>query len=160
MTGNPNRGFTLLEVLVALAVLGVGTALALSVVSSSLGNIRKVQIKARTIQHAETVMETTLLDGSIQGPTVLRGDFADGTMWSVVVTEVEMPEPEETAAAPNLTLQRQAVAVKPLAYVVEVMEPGSRVPDVRIQTVKLVANPVAPGVPTALPAGQLPGVGR
>ena len=154
MSRGRDRGFTLLEVLVALAVLGVGTALALSVVSSSLGNIRKVQIKARTVQHAETVMETTLLDDSIKGPTTLRGDFADGTLWSVVVTEVQMPEPEMAVPTPNLDLQRQALPLKVLAYAVEVMEPGSTVPDWRIQTVKVIANPALPGAPP----GPQPGV--
>lgn len=142
-----DRGFTLLEVLVALAVLGIGTALALSVVSSSLGNIRKVQLKTRTIQHAETVMETTLLDDSVNGPTVLRGDFEDGTLWSVVVTDVPAPEPAAPAPAANIALQQQVVPVKMLAYSVEVLEPGSSTPDVRIQTIKVVANPALPGPP-------------
>ena len=68
-------GFTLLEVLITLAILAVGVTLTLSLISGALANIRKVQVRARTIQHAETVMELTLLDDSISRPTTLNGDF-------------------------------------------------------------------------------------
>ncbi|MBP1602064.1 MAG: hypothetical protein H6Q06_2215, partial [Acidobacteria bacterium] len=57
--GSGEGGFTLLEVLVTLAILAVGVTLTLSLISGALANIRKVQIRARTIQHAETVMELT-----------------------------------------------------------------------------------------------------
>ena len=72
------QGFTLLEVLVSLAVLSVGVALTLSLISGSLGNIRKVQLRTRTIEHAEAVMELALLDDSVRQPTVFSGDFEDG----------------------------------------------------------------------------------
>ena len=67
------HGFTLLEVLVALTVLAIGSALTLSLISGSLGNIRKVQLRTRSIEHAREVMETALLDRSIQQPTSLHG---------------------------------------------------------------------------------------
>ena len=130
---NSQAGFTLLEVLVTLAVLAVGIALTLSLISGSLSNIRKVQLRTRTIQHAETVMELSLLDEGIKRPTTLRGDFEDGTQWQLVVNEVEMPLPPllPNQAPPELP-------VKLFAYSVEVYAPDSPTPDLRLRTLKVV----------------------
>lgn len=137
-------GFTLLEVLMALAILAVGTALALSLISGALANIRKVQLRTRTIQHAETVMELALLDGSIRKPTTFRGDFEDGTRWTVRVDEYELPNPQR----PNPPLS--VLPIKLFSYTVEVLGPDSRVPDYRVQTLKIV-NIQEPGRPVQLP---------
>jgi prepilin-type N-terminal cleavage/methylation domain-containing protein len=126
-------GFTLLEVLVTLTVLAVGIALTLSVISGSLANVRKVQLRTRTIQHAETVMELSLLDESIKQPTTLRGDFEDGTRWMVVVSEVAMPMPEQPVLQ-----QRPEWPMKLFAYNVEVYGPDSPTPDLRLRTLKVV----------------------
>ncbi len=128
-------GFTLLEVLVTLAILAIGTALALSLISSSLGNIRRVQLRTRTIQHAETVLELTLLDDAINRPTTLTGDFEDGTRWAVRVDEVAMPQPPNQN--PNQPIE---MPVKMFNYSVEVFAPESAAPDFRLQTLKIV-NP-------------------
>jgi prepilin-type N-terminal cleavage/methylation domain-containing protein len=128
------HGFTLLEVLVALTVLAVGAALTLSLISGSLGNIRKVQLRTRTVEHAEAVMELSLLDGSILQPTVFTGNFEDGTRWSVRVEEYEPPAPPQVQSQDLL----QNFPVKLLCYTVEMLSPGSRAPDYRLQTLKLV----------------------
>ncbi len=130
-----SSGFTLLEVLVTLAILSIGTALALSLISGALGNIRKVQLRTRTIQHAETVMEMTLLDDSIVRPTTLTGDFEDGTRWAVRVEEVIVPPP---ANQTTLQTQQFEMPVKIFNYAVEVAAPESTAPDFRLQTLKLV----------------------
>lgn len=140
------EGFTLLEVLVALTVLAVGASLTLSLISGSLGNIRKVQLRTRTIEHARTVMELALLDDSIQQPTTFNGDFADGTRWSVRVEEYSPPE---TDTQPQDQAQRR-MPVKLLHYIVEMIGPDSRVPDYRLQTLKLVRMP-AENQPGGLP---------
>lgn len=129
-----NAGFTLLEVLVALTVLAVGAALTLSLISGSLGNIRKVQSRTRIIDHAQTVMELTLLDATIQGPTTFSGDFEDGIRWSVRVEEYESPDSQEFA---SLELP-QNIRAKLLRYTVEMFSPASSVPDYNLQTLKLV----------------------
>lgn len=131
-------GFTLLEVLVALTIMAVGVALALSLVSGSLGNIRKVRLHARTVEHAQAVMELELLDASITGPMTQRGDFEDGTRWSLVVSEVEMP-------APQTGLQIQ-MPVKVLSFVVDLTEPNSTATDYQLQTLKLVSTTQKPGL--------------
>jgi prepilin-type N-terminal cleavage/methylation domain-containing protein len=127
-------GFTLLEVLVALTVLAVGTAITLSLISSSLGNIRKVQLRTRTIEHAEAVMELSLLDESIQQPTTFSGDFEDGTRWSVRVEEYDQPETQPPPAGSSTF----KMPVKLLSYTIEMFSPGSGTSDYRLQTLKLV----------------------
>lgn len=120
----------------ALTVLAVGAALTLSLISGSLGNIRKVQMRTRTIEHAQTVMELALLDDSIQQPTTFTGDFADGTRWSVRVEEYASPDIQPQAQ--DQALQR--MPVKLLHYTVEMIGPDSRAPDYRLQTLKLVSK--------------------
>jgi len=135
------QGFTLLEVLVSLTVLALGAALVLSLISGSLGNIRKVQLKSRTIEHAQTVMETVLLDKSIEEPTTLTGDFEDGTRWSARIEDYEFPESDELQLRPYDLPQN--VPAKLLSYTVETFGPGSGAPDYRLQTLKLVrTNPL------------------
>ncbi len=128
-----NEGFTLLEVLVALSVLAIGAAMTLSAISGALGNIRKVQLRTRTIQHAETVMELSLLDDAIRQPTAKRGDFEDGTRWTLEVTAVDTPRP------PSLP-QGMELPQKMLFYTVEVFAPDSQAPDLRLQTLKVVST--------------------
>jgi len=124
-------GFTLLEVLVALTVLAVGAALTLSLISGTLGNIRKVQLRTRTVEHAQTVLELALLDESIQQPTRFNGDFEDGTRWSVTVDDYVPPDAQ-------LQEQTRNMPVKLLQYTVEMISPESGAPDYRLQTLKLV----------------------
>jgi prepilin-type N-terminal cleavage/methylation domain-containing protein len=127
-------GFTLLEVLVSLTVLAVGTALALSLISGSLGNIRKVQLKTRTVEHAEAVMELALLNNSILQPTTFAGDFEDGTRWSVRVENYTLPGTERLSPGSP----PQNMPVKLLRYTVEMFSPDSRASDYQLQTLKLV----------------------
>ena len=139
-----DAGFTLLEVLVTLAVLAVGIALTLSLISGSLANIRRVQLRTRTIQHAETVMELSLLDESIKQATTLKGDFEDGTRWMLVVDQVEMPLPQQATIQ-----QRPDWPIKLFAYNVEVYGPDSPTPDLRLRTLKVI-NTVDPKAPMRL----------
>jgi prepilin-type N-terminal cleavage/methylation domain-containing protein len=128
------RGFTLLEVLVALTVLAVGAAITLSLISGSLGNIRKVQLRTRTIEHAEAVMELALLDESIKQPTAFSGYFEDGTRWSVHVEEYDQPESQQ----PQPGALPFKMPVKLLSYTVEMSGPNSGTSDYRLQTLKMV----------------------
>jgi prepilin-type N-terminal cleavage/methylation domain-containing protein len=127
-------GFTLLEVLVALTVLAVGAALTLSLISGSLGNIRKVQLRTRTVENAEAVMEVALLNGSINEPTAYTGYFEDGTHWSVQVEEYEPPTPPQWQPQDFA----QNLPIKLLRYTVEMFSQNSGTPDYRLQTLKLV----------------------
>jgi prepilin-type N-terminal cleavage/methylation domain-containing protein len=131
-------GFTLLEVLVTLTILAVGAALTLSLVSASLGNIRKVRLRTRAIEHARQVMELALVDDAITGPSTLAGDYEDGTRWSVMISEVQMPVP----ATVMQNVQMTQLPFRVFSYAVEVTESNSTMPVFQLQTLKLVSVPV------------------
>jgi prepilin-type N-terminal cleavage/methylation domain-containing protein len=137
---NSPEGFTLLEVLVALTVLALGVAVTLSLISGCLSNIRKVQLRTRIIEHAESVMELALLDDSIQKPMTFTGDFEDGTRWSVHVQDYVSSNPQPPLPAGGLQ-QQVRLPVKLLSYTVEMIGPDSTTTDYRLQTVKLVKVP-------------------
>ena len=149
----PDSGFTLLEVMVALSVLAIGATLALSLISSSLGNIRKVQLRTRTIEHAETVMELSLLDDSLRQPTTLRGDFQDGTRWLVKIDEFQLPNALPEVQQLQQQLKLMQLPVKLFSYTVEVFAPNAQGPDFRLQTIKLV-NVFEPGKPMEMPSNE------
>jgi general secretion pathway protein I len=126
-----SSGFTLLEVLVAIAILAIAATVVLSLMSGSLRNIRKVQMRTKAIEHAEAVMEETLLDSSIQQPTFLNGSLPDGSRWAVRVEDyLELEKPKTSTIV--------TMPVKLMSYSVEVTGPESVAPDCRIQTLKLV----------------------
>ncbi|MDR0310284.1 MAG: type II secretion system GspH family protein [Acidobacteriota bacterium] len=123
-------GFTLFEVLVAITILAIGVALAASLIGRSIGNIRKIEARSRIIEHANSVMELTLLDQEITEPTTFDGDFADGTRWTMNIEEYTPDDAE--------LLEQVDMPVKLLAYTVEMFPPGSGVVDFRLRTLKLV----------------------
>jgi prepilin-type N-terminal cleavage/methylation domain-containing protein len=127
-------GFTLLEVVVSLAVLSLGVTLTLSLISGSLRNIRNAQLRGRVVQHAETVMETILLDDTIRQATTLPGDFQDGTRWLAKVEEFQQQE----TVGQTLTPQQAGLPLRLLSYTVEVFSPGSNTADFTLRTLKLV----------------------
>jgi prepilin-type N-terminal cleavage/methylation domain-containing protein len=136
MLRNPlkkSQGFTLLEVLVALTLLAIGAALTMSLISGSLGNIRKVQLRTRTIEHAEAVMELALLDDSIKQAKSYTGDFEDGTRFTVRIEDYPMPVP--TQMLPRAIPRN--MPVKLLQYRVEMFLPNSSSADYSLQTLKL-----------------------
>mgnify|MGYP000857576421 FL=1 len=132
-------GFTLLEVVVTLTILALGVSLVLSLMSGSLGNIRKVQSRTRIVEHAQTVMELALLDEAIQGATAFTGDFADGTRWSV---QVEEQAPDTAGGTDPGALERMPVRL--LRYRVEMFAPGSGAPEFGLETLKLVTTAETP----------------
>ena len=129
-----SSGFTLLEVLVGITVFAIGAAIALSLITGALGNIRKVQSRIRIVEHANSVMELTLVDESIKVPKTFSGDFEDGTRWSVQIEEFESPAP--TAAQPPENLQN--MHAKLLHYTVDMFYPHSNAVDYQLQSLKLV----------------------
>ena len=89
-----NRGFTLVEVVVSLAILGLGMAIVLQIFSGGLENIHRIRMAHRAMNHAENVMNELLTDHSIKGPIQLDGDLDDEFAYSVRVKYWEPPEEE------------------------------------------------------------------
>jgi prepilin-type N-terminal cleavage/methylation domain-containing protein len=140
-----SSGFTLLEVLVGITVFAIGAAIALSLITGALGNIRKVQSRMRIVEHANSVMELTLIDESIKGPKTFSGDFEDGTRWSVQIEEYEPAV--TTASQPPENLQNMP---KLLHYTVDMFYPHSNAVDYQLQSLKLV-RVTQENQPTRLP---------
>ena len=88
------------------------------------------------MEHAREVMETALLDRSIQQPTTFEGGFEDGSRWSVRVQDYEMPVPPES----QLRDLPQNMPVKLLSFTVEMFGPDSKTPDYRLHTLKLIGR--------------------
>jgi prepilin-type N-terminal cleavage/methylation domain-containing protein len=127
-------GFTLLEVLVGITIFAIGATITLSLITGALSNIRKVQSRIRIVEHANSVMELTLLDESIKEPRIFSGDFEDGTRWSVQVQEYELMSP----AGLQLPELQQIMPAKLLHYTVDMFQPRSNASDYQLQTLKLV----------------------
>jgi prepilin-type N-terminal cleavage/methylation domain-containing protein len=128
-------GFTLLEVLVALTVLAVGAAVAISLLSGAMGNIRKAHLRTKLIGHAKSVMETALLDDTILTASVLDGQFDDGTSWTVSIDPITPELPASLQNAPTQNLQFQL-----LQYTVDMISNDPSVPNYKIQTLKLTKS--------------------
>jgi prepilin-type N-terminal cleavage/methylation domain-containing protein len=86
------RGFTLLEVVVATALLGVGVGIAMQVFSGGLGNMRRIDLAHRAMNHAENVMNEILSDQSITGPIQLSGDLDEDFSYTASVQYWNPPE--------------------------------------------------------------------
>ncbi len=86
------RGFTLLEVVVALAIMGIGVATALSIFSGGLKNLRRIDLAHRAMSHAENVMNEILTDESIREPRNFSGDLDEDFSYTASVTLWEEPK--------------------------------------------------------------------
>ena len=86
------KGFTLLEVVVALAVVGIGVTLALQLFSGALKNIRKVELASQAMNHAENVMNEILSDENIKGARSMHDDIDENFRWEAVIQDFEIPE--------------------------------------------------------------------
>jgi len=124
-------GFTLLEVLVALVVLAVGVSLTMSVITGSLGNVRKSQLRTRLMTAAQTIMESSLYREDLQQPTTYSEDLSDGYRCIVQVEEYH-PDFETEAGA--------QLPVKLLQYRIEMIGPDSTGPLYTLETLKLVTS--------------------
>jgi prepilin-type N-terminal cleavage/methylation domain-containing protein len=127
-------GFTLLEVLVGLTILAISAAIAISMITGSLINTRKVQLRTKIMKHAEEVMETALLDDTIVQPTSSSGSLNDGTTYTVTIDQYtpELSEQLQSAVSQVQNLQYQL-----LQYTVETVSPDSSVGNYLLQTLKM-----------------------
>lgn len=71
------KGFTLLEVVVAVAILGVGVGISMQIFSGGLKNIHRIELAHIAMNHAENIMNEILADAEIIGPAQLSGDLDD-----------------------------------------------------------------------------------
>jgi len=94
-----SRGFTLLEIMVALAILSLGVVTVLELLSGSLNVGVKASRHTQAAIYAQNIMDrafarTTLEDGEE------RGEFPDGYTWAARVQEIR-PDDAGSRLQPN-----------------------------------------------------------
>ena len=109
-------GFTLLEVLVAVSILGLGVAVTMQTFSGGLKNVRRIDLAHRAMGHAENIMNRLLSDEDLVGPLQLDGNLDDEFDYTATVDFWEPPQrglPLEIAVPPvNLLLMEVRVRYK------------------------------------------------
>jgi prepilin-type N-terminal cleavage/methylation domain-containing protein len=68
-------GFTLLEIVVAVAILSMGMTVALQIFSGGLKNIHRIDLAHQAMRHAENVMNDLLSNQDIRMPATMSGDL-------------------------------------------------------------------------------------
>ncbi len=96
---NSNRGFTLLEMLVATAILGIAVAALLGGLSGSLRNASRLSEYDKATIAARQKMEELLVDPVIPRFTEVSGTLTPGVTWRARMMPFDIP-PQAGAGAP------------------------------------------------------------
>ncbi len=80
-----HAGFTLLEVLVAVSILGLGVAVTMQTFSGGLKNVRRIDLAHQAMEHAENIMNRLLSDEDLVGPIQLDGNLDDEFDYTAMV---------------------------------------------------------------------------
>lgn len=80
------RGFTLIEVAIAMAIVGVGVVTVLEIFNAALRTERGAGIRTRAVVRARDILERTMTMPEPQ-PMQDSGDFGDGYRWERRVRE-------------------------------------------------------------------------
>ena len=89
------HGFTLIEILVAMAILGICLVTILQLFSGGLKSSKVSDEYTRAIFHGREKMEEILLAEELT-EEVLAGDFGDGFEWNAQISRVQLSEEEDT----------------------------------------------------------------
>ncbi len=77
------RGFTLLEVAVAMAILGIAFTALFGQISTSLSGIPRIERSHSLLDHARNKLAETKLIPTLRPDQRAEGSFTDGTRWRV-----------------------------------------------------------------------------
>jgi general secretion pathway protein I len=102
------RGFTLLEILVATTVMGIAVVGLLSSLSTSMRNATHVTDADRAAQLARNKMEELISDDNLPYQASLQGSFDERTHWTAQIGPFETPPKFGPGAQ---VLQRVALVV-------------------------------------------------
>ena len=144
-----NRGFTLLEIVVAVAVLGVSVGVAMQIFSGGLKNVRRIELAHQAMNHAENVMNEILSDQDLVAPTQFSGDLDEEFRYTAFIEYWEPPQD-------RLQLDLVQNRVELLSVVVDVHFKNDRFGKLyRAICLKAVAPEPVPGVAPVDPIRQL-----
>ncbi len=94
----PQRGFTLLEVLIASVLMGSVFVAVVGLMSQSLRSIDRMRPHELALLHAREKMNEMLTSDQLQ-PEHTTGQWPDGYWWDVVITPSTMSMASSTAQA-------------------------------------------------------------
>lgn len=97
------RGFTLLEVLAAIALLAIAFAIGLGALGKSVQNAAHAVALDSAVEHAQSLFAEQGLMGPLQNAST-AGTFADGMRWTLKVHA--LPRPAQGTGAAAVTLQQ------------------------------------------------------
>jgi len=124
------RGFTLIEILIAFAILAVALAALLRAFSSGLQATTKAERYGAAVLLARSVLERVGSEIAIQ-PGEQSGHGEDGTVWSLHIEPLEVRRAANERASPFLP------------YEVAVTVTGPRQEPITLTTLRLVAQGTA-----------------
>ncbi len=104
-----SRGFTLLEVAIALAILGVGVVTVLELFSAGLRMESGAGLRARAVVYARGLLDQTMALPELRAGND-RGRFDDTFRWEVTVREA--PEFTEEAPTGGLSGKQKDLALR------------------------------------------------
>ena len=108
-------GFTLLEIAIALAILGIGVVTCLQIFSGSLRLQDRATRQSRAVLHARATMDALLFQPEITDHTEER-TTADGFATTILVRHAlpseGAPEPDDMEELPETTLRYVQVDVR------------------------------------------------
>ncbi len=135
---NGSSGFTLIEVVVALAILGVTVAIVMQIFSGGLKNLRRIELAHRAMSHAENVMNEVLADREVIGAGAMSGELDDEFRYTAEVTEWEIPQEQ-------LSLELAVPTSRLLQVAVQIHFVNDRFgKSYRLSTLKTVSTPALP----------------
>lgn len=93
------RGFSLLEVILAFALLSAGLGILIAILSGGLAQVRNAGDATEATLHAQSLIDELGVLAPIR-PRRDRGEFDDGRYrWELQISEVEDPGPVDEPAA-------------------------------------------------------------
>jgi general secretion pathway protein I len=91
------KGFTLIEVMIAAAILGAAFVAVAGVMSQSLGNIDRMGPQAQALLHAREAMTELLLQEQL-APGRQSGQWGDGYRWQADIVPYPGAKPDQFGA--------------------------------------------------------------
>ena len=92
MASGNSGGFTLIEIVVSLAILGISMATVMQIFSGGLKNVHRIDMSHRAMNHSENVMNELLADHEIRQPMQLSGDLDEEFAYTAQVDFWQEPK--------------------------------------------------------------------
>ncbi len=128
-----DRGFTLIEVVVALALVGITLGVVFQAFTLALTNIRRIDLYHTAMQLAQNKMNELLIDDDINSDAVLEGDWNDTFSWRAAL---------ETHEIDDLQVDKSKLTTRLLYIRLTVTyRQQNRSREVKLFTIKMVPKP-------------------